>query len=114
MARKEKQYHFIYKTTCLLNGKYYYGMHSTDNLEDGYYGSGRRLRRSLNKYGKENHKVEILVLPNRELLISREIEIINLNEIAKEECMNLMVGGNGGEIAEKQRNWILAGSKGFT
>jgi len=97
MARKEKQYHFIYKTTCLLNDKYYYGMHSTDNLNDGYYGSGRRLKRSLNKHGKENHQVEFLeFLPNRKLLIGREKQIINLNEIAKEDCMNLVIGGSGG------------------
>jgi hypothetical protein len=104
MARKEKQYHFIYKTTNLLNDKYYYGMHSTDNLNDGYYGSGRRLKRSLNKYGKENHKIEIIEhLPNRKSLIEREKEIVNLNEIAKEECMNLMIGGKGGFISEEQQ-----------
>ena len=97
MARKEKQYHFIYKTTNLLSGKYYYGMHSTDNLNDGYYGSGRRLKRSLNKYGKENHSVEYIeFLPDRKTLIGREKEIVNLNEIAKEDCMNLTIGGNGG------------------
>jgi hypothetical protein len=97
MARKEKQYHFIYKTTNLVNCKYYYGMHSTNNLNDGYYGSGKRLRYSLNKYGKESHKVEhIEFLPNRKSLIEREKEIVNLNEIAKEDCMNLMVGGRGG------------------
>jgi len=97
MARKEKQYHFIYKTTNVLNGKYYYGMHSTDNLNDGYLGSGRRLKRSLNKYGKENHKVEHLeFLPNRKALIEREKEIVDLNEIAKKECMNLKIGGDGG------------------
>lgn len=101
MARKEKQYHFIYKTTCLLNGKYYYGMHSTNNLEDGYYGSGKRLRYSLNKYGKENHKVEILeFLYNRKSLIEREKEIVNLNEIAKKDCINLKIGGSGGFISE--------------
>jgi cell fate (sporulation/competence/biofilm development) regulator YlbF (YheA/YmcA/DUF963 family) len=97
MARKEKQYHFIYKTTNLLNGKYYYGMHSTDDLNDGYSGSGKRLRRSLNKHGKENHVVEhIEFLPDRKSLIEREKEIVNLNEIAKENCMNLIVGGRGG------------------
>lgn len=97
MARKEKKYHFIYKTTNLLNGKYYIGMHSTSNLEDGYMGSGKRLRYSINKHGKENHKVEILeFVYNREELKKREKEIVNLNEIAKLDCMNLMIGGKGG------------------
>lgn len=100
MARKEKQYHFIYKTTNLLNGKYYYGMHSTNNLNDGYYGSGRRLKYSLNKYGKENHIVEqIEFLPDRKSLIEREKEVVNLNEIAKNNCMNLTLGGEGGFIS---------------
>jgi hypothetical protein len=104
MARKEKKYHFIYKTTNLLSGKYYIGMHSTDNLEDGYMGSGKRLRRSLNKYGVENHKREILeFLNSREELKKREEEIVNLNEVAKENCMNLKVGGTGGFSTEQQK-----------
>ena len=69
-------------------------MHSTDNLEDGYMGSGKRLRRSLNKYGKENFKFEILeFLPNRETLKEREKELVNLNEVMKKECLNLTIGG---------------------
>lgn len=104
MARKQKKYHYIYKTTNLINGKYYIGMHSTHNLEDGYMGSGRRLRYSINKYGKNNHKVEILeFVDSREELIKREEEIVNLNEIAKQECMNLRVGGTGGFSSEQQR-----------
>jgi hypothetical protein len=98
MARKEKKYHFIYKTTNLLSGKYYIGMHSTDDLNDGYMGSGKRLRYSINKYGKKNHKVEYLeFFGTREELAAREKEIVSLNEIAKEKCMNLRVGG---------RRWI--------
>lgn len=101
MPRKQKKYHYIYKTTNNVTGKYYFGMHSTDNLEDSYLGSGRRLRYSINKYGKENHKKEILeYVENREKLIEREKEIVNLNEIAKEDCMNLMIGGKGGFVSE--------------
>ena len=93
----EKTYHFIYKTTNLLNDKYYYGMHSTYDLNDGYLGSGKRLRYSINKHGKENHVREIIeFLPNYNELIKREEEIVNLNEIAKENCLNLRVGGSGG------------------
>lgn len=116
MARKEKKYHFIYKTTNLLNGKYYIGLHSTNNLEDGYMGYGRRLRYSINKYGKDNHKVEILEFCNdRQELYLREEEIVNLNEIAKKECMNLCIGGvSAGFIDEEHRKKCSkAGNEAF-
>ena len=100
MARKEKKYHYIYKTTNLKNGKYYVGMHSTDNLEDGYMGSGKRLRRSLNKYGKENFKFEILeFLPDRTSLKEREKELVNEELIKDSLSMNLTIGGEGGFIS---------------
>ena len=60
MPRKQYTLHYIYKTTNLLNGKYYIGMHSTFNINDGYLGSGKRLWYSINKYGKQNHKIEII------------------------------------------------------
>ena len=40
MLNNSMTYHFIYKTTH-QNGKYYIGRHSTENLNDGYIGSGR-------------------------------------------------------------------------
>lgn len=107
--RKEKQYHYIYKTTNILNNKYYYGMHSTNNLNDGYMGSGLYIRRSINKHGKENHKIEFLEFFNtRDELKSREREIVNLQEIAKKDCMNLRIGGTGGNFTKEQQ---LLGSK---
>jgi hypothetical protein len=96
MARKEKQYHFIYKTTNLLSGRYYIGMHSTNNLEDGYLGSGTRLSRAIKKHGKTNFNREILEFcESRDELKKREEEVVTLSEIAKKECMNLVVGGSG-------------------
>ena len=56
MVRKEKQYHFIYKTINLISGKYYIGMHSTDDLEDGYMGSGNCLRLAI-RFNPVNAKV---------------------------------------------------------
>jgi hypothetical protein len=79
-------------------------MHSTDELNDGYLGSGTLLKRSINKHGKENHSVEILeFLNSREELAAREREIVSLQEIAKKECMNLKVGGEGGFSKEIQK-----------
>lgn len=97
MTKKEKTYHFIYKITNLINEKYYIGMHSTDNLNDGYFGSGKYLRSSLKKYGKENFNVEILeFLNDRTELKKREREIVTSDIINEELCMNLKPGGEGG------------------
>lgn len=97
MARKEKTIHYIYKTTCNVTGRYYVGMHSTCNDEDGYMGSGKRLRYSIRYHGKENHTREILeYCDSREELAKREREIVNLELIKEDLCMNLCVGGEGG------------------
>ena len=97
MGRKDKKYNYIYKTINIINNKFYIGMHSTNNLEDGYIGSGKRLWYSLNKYGKENHKVEILEFYNsRKLLKERERDLINDNMLNDPMCMNLVIGGGGG------------------
>jgi hypothetical protein len=97
MSRKEKKYHFIYKTTDIRNGNFYIGMHSTDNLDDGYVGSGTRLKHLLYKHGKEIFNMEILeFLPNRKSLKEREIEIVTSDLLLEEKCMNLKPGGYGG------------------
>ena len=108
---KSKKYHFIYKTTNLKNGKFYVGMHSTNNLNDGYLGSGKRLKRSIKKYGKENFKIEYLeFFDSRELLVEREKQLVNEELLKDTNCMNLMNGGGGGFIStENQRIRSIAG-----
>jgi hypothetical protein len=94
---EDKKYHYIYKTTCIITKRFYIGMHSTDNLEDGYVGSGKRLWHSINKHGKENHVCEILeFLPDRKSLAKREMEIVNQEMLNEELCMNIATGGEGG------------------
>jgi hypothetical protein len=99
--RKEKKHHYIYKTTCKVTGRYYLGMHSTDNLEDGYIGSGKQLWYSIRKHGKETHERDILeFLPNRSSLKIREKEIINEEILKDPMCMNIALGGEGGKLLE--------------
>jgi hypothetical protein len=113
MSRKQKQYNFIYKTTCVVTGKYYIGMHSTDNLNDGYVGSGKLLWYSINKYGRINHQIEILeYLSSRQSLLDREKEIVNEELISGLLCINLAKGGlgngdfNKGRFTAKDKNGI--------
>ncbi len=93
-----RKYHYIYKITRLdESGKYYIGMHSTDDLEDGYFGSGKLITASIKKHGKEKHKKEILEFPpTREALKLREKEIVNEELLGDKRCMNLRLGGDGG------------------
>jgi hypothetical protein len=114
MPRKQKKYYYIYKTTNLINGKYYIGMHTTDNLNDGYVGSGKRLWYSINKYGKENFKCEILeMLSDRTSLKEREKELVNEELLKDFMCMNLKTGGVGGFVdKEHAKKFYLAGANG--
>jgi hypothetical protein len=111
MARKKKTIHYLYKTTCIVTNKFYIGMHSTCILEDGYLGSGKRLRYSLRKHGKENHVKEILeFFDSREQLIAKEKEIVNTDLINDKQCLNLQPGGGGGFLNEehKLKCWAAA------
>lgn len=93
-----RKFHYIYKITRIDDsGKFYIGMHSTDNLDDGYFGSGQLLKKSIKKYGAEMHIKEILeFLPSRKELKDRERQLITEELLADKRCMNLMLGGEGG------------------
>lgn len=98
---QKKKYHFIYKTTDKVTGKYYVGMHSTSNLKDGYLGSGKRLRSSIRKYGKDRFSFEILeFVDSRLLLEEKEREVVTTNLLRDKMCLNLKEGGSGGVSKE--------------
>lgn len=96
---QQEKFHFIYKTTNVITNKYYIGMHSTDDLNDGYLGSGKRLILSVRKYGVESHVREILEFcDSREALCERERSIISEEVLLDKLCLNLKLGGKGGYL----------------
>lgn len=94
----EYKQHIIYKTTNLINNKIYVGMHSTDNLNDGYLGSGWILKQAIKKYSKENFKREVLlVLPSRKEAREVEALLVDTEFISRQNTYNLQEGGMGVE-----------------
>lgn len=111
---KNKKYHFTYKTTNLINGRYYLGMHSTNRLDDGYLGSGTRLYRELNKYGRDNFKLEILDYFNtRDELVEAEKTLITEEDLNSKNCLNLKPGGNGGLVSKEHLDKLKAGASKY-
>lgn len=115
MPRKKANIHYLYKTTCIITDRYYIGMHSTTNIDDGYMGSGTRLKYSIRKYGKENHTKDIMeFFDSRELLIEGEKKAITPDMLVDKMCMNLKEGGSGGFANQKhQEKTSKAGKLAF-
>jgi len=90
-------HHIIYKTTNIINNKIYVGKHVTDNMEDGYLGSGTVLQRAISKYGQDKFKREVLFeCANRDEMNKLEAEIVDEDFIARLDTYNLVLGGCGG------------------
>lgn len=120
--------HYIYKTTCIPSGKYYYGVHSERRISDGYIGSGvcsNGTAVSLKKkgiksyfidsvinYGYKNFKKEIICeFENSEDAFEVEELIVDEEEVNNKKCMNIKLGGSGGVVISKCKSVVLLDTK---
>jgi hypothetical protein len=87
----------LYKITNQLNKKIYVGIHKTQNINDGYYGSGKLIQAAIKKYGKENFVKEILyICDSLEEIIALEREIVNEEFVSRKDTYNISLGGGIG------------------
>jgi hypothetical protein len=87
----------VYKITNTINGNIYIGAHQTENLNDAYFGSGKLLKRALNKYGADNFTKEYLnVFDNEDEMYAYEAELVTSEFIQESTNYNICPGGHGG------------------
>ena len=91
-----KQFNYIYLITNNINGKIYIGKHSTNNLNDGYMGSGILINKAIQKYGIENFTKEYLAFCDTNEKLNWLEKFYIKKYKAKEVGYNLTDGGDGG------------------
>lgn len=94
----------VYKTINKINGKFYIGMHRTNNPYDSYMGSGSRLKSAIKKYGKHNFEKEVLfIFDNEYEMLEKEKQLIN-EIIFNENSYNILNGNIGMHSGEAIKN----------
>ena len=88
--------YYLYKITNTVNDKIYLGVHQTENIDDGYMGSGHALVKAQDKYGLKNFNKEILeFFSSRQEMLDREKELVDKDFVLREDTYNLTEGGFG-------------------
>jgi hypothetical protein len=101
--------HYLYKIKNKLNGKIYIGIHSTENIDDGYMGSGKLIVKSIKKYGKDNFTKTILeYCDSRESVIELEKKVVNQKFVDRRDTYNTTIGGSGINSSWKKSNETIA------
>jgi hypothetical protein len=99
-------YYTIYKITHKNSGKEYIGMHQTENLNDDYMGSGKYLKRAIEKYGLNEFEKEILhVFDNAEEMKKKEKELVTEEYVSRTDTYNICEGGTGGFGYLNKKYW---------
>ena len=91
----DDKFHFIYRITVEHSdywGNYYYGKHSTNDLTDGYLGSGKVVT-NLRRKGIPLVREIISYFPTEELCLEFEEFLVDAEMLSDPKCLNLRTGG---------------------
>ena len=94
--------YYTYKTTNLINGKFYIGKRTSSQYDnwyaDPYLGSGTLLLAAIKKYGKHNFVKNIFCYAesNKENCENETLFVADLWKT--DDCYNLRPGGEGGSL----------------
>lgn len=103
---KKYEYYFVYETLNLINHMTYIGCHATNNLDDKYLGSGKHLKRAIQKYGLENFSRRIIqIFDNPIDMFSLETSLVTESYVKNPNTYNLVVGGYGGFKVQNVEEW---------
>lgn len=93
---------YIYITTNNVNGKQYIGKRTKPYFDEKYLGSGKLLRRAINKYGPENFHSEILewCYSIEELNEAERKWIRYFSAQTDQNFYNISEGGDWGDISK--------------
>jgi hypothetical protein len=95
MDYSDKMYFCVYKIVNKINQKEYIGFHSTNDLNDGYMGSGKLILRALEKYGPSAFEKTILkVFDNQKEAEAYERYLVDEEYVNRPDTYNLSIGGN--------------------
>ena len=112
----KKLFNYVYITRNLLNNKQYIGDHSTNNLNDGYLGSGSIIKNAIKKYGTKNFKKEILEnFKTKQKAFDAQEKYINEYNTLSPNGYNISSKGghqSKGSVSKKTRIKISLGNKG--
>ena len=92
----------LYKITNTITGEYYIGKHN-GWTQNGYWGSGERIRNQVKKYNRKNFTYKILCYGTQDYIYELEEKIVTLELISEDKkCLNLMGGGFGAKFLSEE------------
>ena len=97
--------HFTYRTTCMVNGFIYIGVHSTNDVYDGYLGSGTKLNKAIKMFGRHAFIREVLqYFPTKQDAYDKESCLVSKGFLIRPDVYNVMLGGKRDRLGRTNRS----------